>query len=453
MQGLYKGIFYNEKVAKFYTDEALIRYMLQFESALAGAQAKHGIIPAAAAHVIAKCCRIEKINKEQLVTDAALGGNVVIPLVKKLTAVVQQKDKEAAKYVHLGATSQDVIDTALMLQVKDAFAILKNDLEQVVRQLVALIEEHRDTIMIGRSFMQQAKPITFGYKITGWLDPLLRSQQEIEGLLQTGFVLQVGGAVGTLSGMGEKGVAIAETMGDLLSLRNPAKSWHVERDYIVRIATTLGILTGNIGKVAKDISLMMQTEVSEVAEPSAEGKGSSSTMPHKRNPVGCVTILANAARVPGLVSTMLSCMLQDHERATGLWHAEWETLGSIVQLAAGCISKAAEVTNGLEVKRDQMQYNLEMTKGLIYAENVSLALADKIGKAAAHAMMEKWSREATSQGMHFKDFLLSQDEITKNLSPSEIEKLFNPAFSVGLSNEFITTVLAAYRRRSGTEQI
>jgi 3-carboxy-cis,cis-muconate cycloisomerase len=208
------------------------------------------------------------------------------------------------------------------------------------------------------------------------------------------------------------------------------------------MATTLGILTGNIGKIAKDISLLMQTEIAEVAEPAAEGKGGSSTMPHKRNPVGCVAILANAVRVPALVATLLCCMLQDHERATGLWHAEWETLASIVQLTAGCMHKAVEVTNGLEVRKEQMLHNLGLTKGAIYAENVSLALAEKIGKAEAHEQMEKWSRKAVAQNMHLRNVLLQEPELTRHIDSAQLTDLFNPKGSTGFCAAFIDRVLA-----------
>jgi 3-carboxy-cis,cis-muconate cycloisomerase len=444
MQHLYERIFYNERVNKLFTDEATLTYLLCFESALAQAQAKHDIIPKETASIIDECCKAENINKEQLISDAALGGNIAIPLVKQLTAVVKEKDKEAAKYVHFGATSQDVIDTALMLQIKDAVLIIDEDLKQLIKQLVILIEEHKTTVMIGRSFMQQARPISFGYKVAGWLEPVIRSQKVLEELIKAGFVLQLGGAAGTLSSMPEKGLLVSETMSELLLLNNPLKPWHTERDYIVRIATTLGMLTGNIGKIAKDISLLMQTEIAEVMEPSGEGKGGSSTMPHKRNPVGCVTILANAARVPSLVSTMLSCMLQDHERATGLWHAEWETIADIVQLTAGCVRKAVEVTDGLEVRKEQMLHNLELTKGLIYAENVSLALAEKIGKQDAHRLIEQLSKEAQEKDIHLHDLVISNHIIVKYLDSAQIKSLFTPELSLGLCEEYIKRVFHKY---------
>jgi 3-carboxy-cis,cis-muconate cycloisomerase len=441
MQHLYQSVFYSEKVNSLFTDEAIISYMLRFEGELAKAQAKHNVIPVAAAETIEECCKVENINIAQLTADAGLGGNVNILLVKQLTAVVKQKNSEAAKYVHIGATSQDVIDTAMMLQARDAVSIIEEELKQLVKQLVLLVEEHRNTVMIGRSFMQHARPITFGYKVAGWLDALVRSQKAIEELLQQGFALQLGGAVGTLSGMYEKGLKESETMSELLALNNPSKPWHTERDRFVTIAYVLGILAGNLGKIAKDISLLMQTEIAEVFEPSANGKGGSSTMPHKRNPVGCIAILANATRIPGLVATMFSCMIHDHERATGSWHAEWETFSDIIKLTAGAVSKAVELTNGLEVDVQRMLVNLELTNGLIYAENISMALAEKVGKADAHHLIEQCCSEALFKGVHLKDIVIKDKVITKELSKEKIEEQCNSFKSVGLSSNYISQVL------------
>jgi len=440
MQQLYANIFYSEKVNRLFTGDAVIGYLLQFEAALAKAQAKHGVIPAPVASIIEACCNVENINKEQLIAEAGLGGNINIPLVKQLTALVKQRDEEAAKYVHYGATSQDVIDTAMMLQCRDAVTLIASDVDILIAQLVTLTEAHSKTVMIGRSFMQHARPITFGYKVAGWLDALLRSQAAIKTLLEEGFVLQLGGAVGTLASMAQGGIQVGDEMAEILGLKNPSKPWHTERDRFVSIATTLGTLTGNIGKIAKDISLLMQTEIAEVFEPAARGKGGSSTMPHKRNPVGCIAILSNATRVPSLVATMLSCMVQDHERATGLWHAEWETLGDIIMLSAGALNKAVDVTNGLEIDKEKMRYNLELTNGLIYAENVSMALAEKIGKHAAHELVEACCGEAQSKRMHLKDTIKTNSIVVQNLTDNQIELLFNADASLGLCNVYADSV-------------
>jgi 3-carboxy-cis,cis-muconate cycloisomerase len=441
MQGLYENLFYSKRVNKIFTASSFVECMLQFEAALANAQATHHLIPAEAAQIIEENCTISNINFDTLKTDIASGGNAAISLMQQLTAAIKNKDAEAAKYVHFGATSQDVIDTATVLQLHSSLKLIDADIQQLIHQLVLLIEWHRNTIMIGRSFMQHARPISFGFKVAEWVDGLLRSKKRVEKLLAENLVLQLGGAVGTLSGLEDKGVQVAETMCSRLQLNMPSIPWHTQRDRFAEIATTLGILTGTIAKIAKDISLQMQTEVGEVFEPAAPGKGGSSTMPHKRNPVSCIAILSNASRVPALVSTMLGCMVQDHERATGNWHAEWETLAEIVQLTAGALQQACIVTNGLEVDTEKMRSNIELTNGLVYAENVSLALAKKVGKEAAHTLMETLCKEAIGLKIHLKELVQKNDIVMKYLSLAQVNDLFNPENSTGISDVFIDRVI------------
>jgi 3-carboxy-cis,cis-muconate cycloisomerase len=424
MRGLYQNIFYCASVSERFTDRATVAYMLQFEGALAQAQAQNDFIPTAAAAVIQDCCKIENIDIEQLKIDAALGGNINISLVKQLTAVIKKTDDEASKFVHFGATSQDVIDTATMLQARDATKIIQSDLQILINQLTVLERAHQSTPMIGRSFMQHARPITFGFKVSTWLDGLLRTWQKIDSLSKENFVLQLGGAVGNLSSMGQKGGAIAANTAQILGLNNPPISWHTQRDRIAEIATTMGILTGNVSKIARDISLLMQTEIAEVFEPSGAGKGGSSTMPHKRNPVSSIAILANAQRVPHLVATILSAMTQDHERATGAWHSEWETLADIIQLTAGAVRQAVTMTDGLEINTAQMLKNIEATNGLIFAENISLALAEKIGKTEAHHVVEQLCKESMLSNKHLKIIALQHNIVSQHLTKPEIEALF-----------------------------
>lgn len=421
---LYQNFFYSPQVDALFTNEATIGYMLQFESALAQAQAKHDMIPQNVADIISENCVIENIDVQLLISQVGLGGNACIPLVKQLTNAVKKQDSKAAGYVHFGATSQDVIDTAIVLQAKEAVIIIENDLEKVIYQLQILSENYQQTPMIGRSFMQQARPITFGFKVDTWIDGLSRSKERIERILQDNFVVQLGGAVGNKSVFGANGDKISETLATILKLKNTPISWHTQRDRIVEISTVLGILTGTISKIAKDVSLMMQTEIAEVFEPSGDGKGGSSTMPHKRNPVSGIAILANAQRIPNLVATMLSCMTQDHERATGQWHAEWETFNQIIQLTGGTLNQAINLTNGLEVNTLNMLKNLETTNGLIYAESVSLALSKFIGKNEAHHFVEKSCQEAVKQGIHLKEYLKNQEIILKYLNFSVFENLF-----------------------------
>ncbi len=442
MQRLYENLFYDKEINALFTDEATVAYMLQFEAALAKSQAIHGMIPKAAATAIEAACVVENIDFEALIHGVGLGGNVNIPLIKQLTDVLKQRDTEGYKFVHFGATSQDVIDTASILQTRDALTLIHENIQKLIKQLIYLMGNHRDTLMIGRSFMQQARPITFGFKVATWLDGILRSKRRVENLLQNNLELQLGGAVGTLASMPEKGLLINETMATLLGLSTPSVSWHTQRDNLVEIATTLGILTGSLSKMAKDISLLMQTEIGEVFEPSDKGKGGSSTMPHKRNPVGCTAILANATRIPPLVSTMLSCMTQDHERATGTWHAEWETLSDVIKLTAGTLRRAIEITNGLEVDKERMLKNIEMTEGLIFAENISLALAEKIGKTEAHEWVEAACKETVRTHKHLKTTILENKNIMRHLNNEQLDGLFDPKNAVGFCTVFIEKLIS-----------
>ena len=441
MESLFEFLFYNKEVNKLFSAEAYLSAMLRFEAALAQAQAEEGMIPKTAADSITSCCNLDHIDIPSLIPAIGLAGNPNIPLVKQLTAAVKQLDPEAAKYVHLGATSQDVIDTALMVQLKAALILVQKDLEQLLNQLHQLAETHRHSIMAGRSFLQHARPITFGNKVATWMDGLIRSAQRIEQVLQHNLVLQFGGAVGTLAGFGEKALPVASSLAQNLDLALPPIPWHTQRDRIVEVASTLGILTGNLGKMAKDISLLMQTEVAEVFEPSGAGKGGSSAMPHKRNPVGCVAILAAAQRSPALLSTLFQSLPQDHERATGLWHAEWLPLVELCKITAGALQQALHMTNGLEVDTQRMLRNLELTNGLIYAENLSLALAEKMGKAAAHEHIEGLCKQVAQTHTHLKILATADPIVSKYLNSSDIDQLFDPANSLGDCDRLIDAVL------------
>ena len=441
MESLFEFLFYNKEVNKLFSAEAYLSAMLRFEAALAQAQAEEGMIPKTAADSITSCCNLDHIDIPSLIPAIGLAGNPNIPLVKQLTAAVKQLDPEAAKYVHLGATSQDVIDTALMVQLKAALILVQKDLEQLLNQLHQLAETHRHSIMAGRSFLQHARPITFGNKVATWMDGLIRSAQRIEQVLQHNLVLQFGGAVGTLAGFGEKALPVASSLAQNLDLALPPIPWHTQRDRRVEVASTLGILTGNLGKMAKDISLLMQTEVAEVFEPSGAGKGGSSTMPHKRNPVGCVAILAAAQRSPALLSTLFQSLPQDHERATGLWHAEWLPLVELCKITAGALQQALHMTNGLEVDTQRMLRNLELTNGLIYAENLSLALAEKMGKAAAHEHIEGLCKQVAQTHTHLKILATADPIVSKYLNSSDIDQLFDPANSLGDCDRLIDAVL------------
>src|SRR5208337_3541054 len=323
---LFDPLFRYDALDKLFSDEACIQGMLDFEAALARAEATSGIVPASQAQIIAGKCRAENFDLSAIAKVAASAGNLAIPLVKKLTEHVAHEDKDAARFVHWGATSQDAIDTGCILQVRGAFDLIDQDLARLSSTLVTLAETHRATPIVARTWMQQALPTTFGFIVAGWLDAVTRHRKRLAEIKPRGLALQFGGAVGTLAALGGHGPEVAKALADELRLSLPSIPWHTHRDRIVEIATTLGLCTGTLGKIARDISLHAQTEIAELSEPIAEGRGGSSTMPQKRNPVTCAVVLAAATRIPGLVNTLLSTMPQEEQRGLGGWHAEWETL-------------------------------------------------------------------------------------------------------------------------------
>lgn len=433
---LYTQLFYSKEVNAFFSDSESIRQMLHVEAILAQSQANNDLFSKEIANVISSCCTASKIDVEQLKNDIPLGGNTAIPLVKQLTKIVAAKDVEAAKYVHLGATSQDIVDTALVLQIQKFIGWANAKINLLERQLIALTQQHQETIMIGRTLLQHAKPTTFGYKTAGWLEAISRSKQRLQAVQKRVLVVQLGGAVG--NGNTAIDTETQNEFARLLDLK-PSFTWHSHRDNLAELASFLSILGGSLGKIAKDVSLLMQTEVAEVFEGAAEGKGGSSTMPHKRNPVSCAAILANTNRLPHLAATLLSAMPQEHERSVGLWHSEWEVLVEIMQLTAGSIEKSIALIEGLEVDKNKMLTNLELTNGLIYAENISLALAKKIGKSAAHELIEKACKNAIQEKKHLKVVILEM-----NIEIDDLDDLFDPKNAIGLSLELVRQVLKQY---------
>lgn len=426
-----------------FSDHTRIQRMLDFEAALARAQTRVGVIPTAAANAIAKNCAASQIDFVALARNAELAGNVAIPLVKQLTALVAKNDAEAAKFVHWGATSQDAIDTGLVLQLRDALRSIDRGLADLSRALVAQIKQHRATLMVGRTLLQHALPITFGLKVAGWLDAVTRHRERIKELRPRILVLQFGGAAGTLAALGSRGNAIDAALAQELDLALPAMPWHGQRDRVVEVATVLGLVVGTLGKIARDVALCMQTDVGELAEPTAPGRGGSSTMPHKHNPIGCAVAMSAAIRVPGLVSTMLAAMPQEHERGLGGWHAEWETLPEIFKLAAGALHQMTVVIVGLEVNTTRMRANIDQTNGLIMAEAVAMALAAHLGKIEAHRIVEHACNKAMQESRHLREVLADEPLIQTRISAPELEKLLNPANYLGATQSFIDGVLAA----------
>jgi 3-carboxy-cis,cis-muconate cycloisomerase len=440
-------LFRSQAVEKVFSNRATLQAMLDFEAALARAEARAGFIPASAAPAIEAKCRAELYDMTVLARAAASAGNLAIPLVKQLTLLVAKKEKDAARYVHWGATSQDVIDTGRVLQLRQALVLISSELDLFAAVLGELAHKNRATLIVARTWMQQALPTTFGLKAAGWLDAIDRHRARLAETQERCLMLQFGGAVGTMAALGDRGLDVAANLAKELQLPLPELPWHSQRDRMAEIATTLGLFCGTLGKIARDISLHTQTEVGEVFEPSADGRGISSTMPHKRNPVTSAVVLSAAARVPPLVSTMLAAMIQEQERGLGGWHAEWETLPDIVRLTAGALHHLTTTVSELELDPERMRQNLDVTHGLIFAEAVAMALAEKMPRTEAHEIVQLACKRAQTTHRDLRS-VLAQDTIVKaNLSDAELDRLFTPANYLGVADQFIDRVLA-----SSTEQ-
>ncbi len=439
---LFNKLFSYRELEQILSDESRVQGMLRFESALANAAAGAGVIPPGAAVKIAEHCRVDKFDLSAIAKQAAGAGNIAVPLVKMLTEAVAARDKDAARFVHWGATSQDVIDTGFVLQLRDAFTLVERDLICLGDTLAALAAQHRTTPTVGRTWMQQALPTTFGFIVAGWLDAILRHRRRLAEIRPRVLTLQFGGAVGTLAALGAHGTEVAKALAEELQLALPASPWHTQRDRMAEGATFLGLLAGTLGKIARDVSLHAQTEVAELFEPGGEGRGGSSTMPHKRNPVTCALVLAASTRVPGLVSSILSAMPQEQQRGLGGWHAEWETLPEIVRLSAGALRHLTEMLPYLVVDAERMRQNLETTKGLIFAEAVTMALADRMGKMPAHMLVEAACKKALAEKRHLKEVLREDHSLHGHLTSADLESLVDVRNYLGSAEEFVLRVLA-----------
>jgi 3-carboxy-cis,cis-muconate cycloisomerase len=424
-------------------DAAYLQRMLDFEAALARAEAAVGVIPDGAAGAIAKACIAETFDLTELAEAATRSGNLAIPLVKALTADVAKADAEAARYVHWGATSQDVIDTATMLTLRLAADALLGDLNRAVAGFARLARQHRDTPMVARTWLQHALPMPFGLKLAEYAAALHRSRIRLNRLRGETLVLQFGGAAGTLAALGDKGLLVAEKLAEALKLPLPDAPWHTHRDRIAEAASVLAIIAGSCGKIARDIQLMMQTDVAEAFEPSGEGRGGSSTMPHKRNPVAAASALAAATMAPNLAATMFAAQVQDHERSAGPWHAEWPTLPTLLLVTSGGLAAIVDIAEGLEVDATRMRVNLDATHGLIMAEAVTFALAEKIGKSEAHHLIEAASKKAVAARKHLRDVLAAEPKVTSHLGAAQLAKLFEPMAYQGVSQTLIDRLLAS----------
>ena len=422
-----------------FSDAARLQRMLDVEAALARAEAKLGLIPAEAAAEISAKADVGRFDLETIGKGTALVGYPIVPLVK---ALGQACAGDAGRYVHWGATTQDIVDTALVLQLRDGLDLISQDLDGTETALAGLARRYRDTPMAGRTHAQHALPITFGFKCALWLAPLQRHRARLARLREEVALVQFGGAVGTLASLGADGIQVMAALAEELDLRVPPIAWHVGRDGLAEVAAFLGLLTGSLAKIATDVALLVQAEIGEVAEPYQEGRGGSSTMPQKRNPIACEFILACATNVRQLVPVMLGAMVQDHERATGPWHAEWIALPQAFALTAGALHHARTMLEGLIVDPERMRRNLDLTRGMISAEAVMMALAPHVGRDEAHHLVAAACQRAIADGTHLRDALAADPEVTRHLSAPRVDELLDPGNYTGLAAAFVDRVLA-----------
>ncbi|KJC34918.1 3-carboxy-cis,cis-muconate cycloisomerase [Bradyrhizobium sp. LTSP857] len=427
-------------------DRSTLQNMLDFEAALARAEAATGVIPKAAVGPIEAACKADSFDMTALAEAATRSGNLAIPLVKMLTANVAKADGEAARYVHWGATSQDVIDTATMLTLRAGVEALDADLSRAIRGFAALARAHRNTAMVARTWLQHALPMPFGLKAAEYASSLARARCRLRRLRREGLALQFGGAAGTLAALGNNGLAVSERLAQELNLPLPEAPWHTHRDRIAEAAACLAILAGSCGKIARDVSLMMQTDVAEAFEPAGEGRGGSSTMPHKRNPVAAASALGCATMAPQLAATIFAAQVQDHERSAGPWHAEWPTLPQLMLVTSGALAAIVDIAEGLDVDAARMRSNLDATHGLIMAEAVTFALAEKIGKSDAHHLIEAASKRAVAEKKHLREVLSADPQVTAHLALEKIAALFEPMAYQGASQALIDRLLDSLER-------
>ena len=430
-------------LAELFSDESVLRAMLDFEAALARAEARSGVIPPDAADAIAASAKPGNFDVAALADATFRAGTPAIPLVKALTEQVRKNEAEAARFVHWGATSQDVADTAMSLLLKRAEPILSGDLLRLEKALVALTERHKDSVMIGRTLLQPAPPVTFGLKAAGWFGAVRRGRRRLQNGFRAAAVLQFGGASGTLASLGDRGIAVTQAVSMELGFGTPAAApWHTQRDQLATLICACGVLTGSLGKMARDISLLMQHEVGEASEPGGEGRGGSSTMPNKRNPIACSLTLAATHRVPGLVASFLSAMVQEHERGVGGWQAEWPVVSAVVQSTGVAIASMAEVAEGLSVDAERMRVNIENTNGVIFAERAMMLLGAKLGRDVAHKILETAARKSANEGRNLAAVLAEMPEVSVHLSPAELKQLETPTQYLGSAEAFREALIA-----------
>src|SRR5438874_240413 len=440
---IFCDIFTTPEMRRIFSDEARTGYCLAIEAALARAQARLGVIPETAAREIVHQCRIENIDLIRLKQQTERIGYPILGVVQQIVSLCADG---LGEWCHWGATTQDITDTAAMLQIRAALALVEKEMEAIAAALADLSRRYRDTPMAGRSNLQQAVPLTFGFKAAALLAAMQRHRERLAQLRPRVLVGEFGGAVGTLASLGADGLKVQAALMDELGLGQPDIAWHTVRDGIGEVACFLGLLTGTLGKISMDVKLLMQTEVAEVYEPFHEGRGSSSTMPQKRNPISCLYIHATAALVRHNAAALLEAAVADHERSTGPWEIEWIALPELFLLASGALAQSRDLLAGLEVDADRMRANLDLTRGMIVYEAVMMGLAPHLGRQRAHDLVYDICRKVAASGEPLVEVLARDRDVSRHLTRAQLEKMRDPSAYRGLPGEMIDNVLAREAR-------
>ena len=440
---IFRDAFGTPAMRAIFTDEATVARYVEVEVALAVAEARAGVIPKKAAAEIRRLARADAIDLSKLKAETDLVGYPIVGVVHQLA----KQCGEAGRYVHWGATTQDIMDSATVLQVKAALALIAEDLAALETALAALADKHRGTVMAGRTHLQHALPVTFGYKAAVWLGMITRHRQRLSELEPRVLVGQFAGAAGTLASLGDKGLAVHDALMDELGLGRPDAPWHVARDNIAEVGAFLGLVTGTLAKIATDVMLLMQTEVGEVFEPFMQGRGSSSTMPQKRNPISCEFIVAAAKVVRQQAGLMLDAMTADHERATGPWQLEWVALPEAFIASSGALRQARFMLEGLIVDANRMRRNLDLTGGLIVAEAVMMALAKHVGRGDAHDLVYGACRAALDKGSTLLEELKHRPAVARHVDAKRLAELTDPVNYLGSAPAMVDRMLAARTSR------
>jgi len=436
--GIFRDMFGTPAMRAIFGDAGLVRCYVEVEVALAKAEASVGLIPQDAATEIAARSDASRIDLAKLKAETDIVGYPIVGVVHQMA----KQCGDAGRYVHWGATTQDIMDSATILQVRDALAVVEADLAALDATLTALAGKYRDTVMAGRTHLQHALPVTFGYKAAVWLSMIRRHRERLAQLKPRVLVVQFSGAAGTLASLGADGLKVQAALARELGLGQPDITWHVARDGLAEVACFLGLVTGSLSKIAVDVMLMMQTEIGEVFEPFVQGRGSSSTMPQKRNPISCEMIVAMAKAVRNHAALMLDGMAADHERATGPWHLEWMAVPEMFLASASALAQARFMLDGLIVEPDAMRRNLDVTGGLIVAEAVMMALAPMTGRGAAHDIVYAACRAALDGGTPLLTQLQANAEVTRHFDADALARLVDPANYLGTAREMVDRMLA-----------